>query len=555
MVNERVVHGASSIGRKAKATALLVALFSGTGSIAAHAQGSSQQVYPRPAESRDQWYRDGQQAVAAAKRLRALQGRAKNVILFIGDGMGISTVTAARILEGQLRNNQSGEENLLSFERLPYLALSKTYSVNQQTSDSAPTSTAMVTGVKTEDGILSVDQDVVRGDYTTVAGNELTTILELAEQGGLSTGVVSTARITHATPAAAYAHSPERDWEADANLPQAALEADFPDIARQLVEFPLGDGLEVALGGGRSYFLPNTTDDPEDAGRKGNRLDGRDLAAEWAAKSPDSAYVWNKAQFDAVNPATTDHLLGLFERSHMEWEHDRPSDTAGEPSLTEMTTKAIDVLAKNQRGYWLMVESGRIDHAHHAGNAYRALTDTIQFSDAILAAARKVNLQETLIIVTADHSHVFTIAGYPTRGNNILGKVVGNTPQGEPATEFDTDMLGLPYTTLSYANGPGYTGASNAQPEGTKTHSHTPTSYSGITAGRPDLTGVDTANPNYLQEAAVPLSSETHAGEEVGIYAGGPGAHLLHGVQEQNVIFHVMLEALRGSSSTKRDDE
>jgi alkaline phosphatase len=398
--------------------------------------------------------------------------------------------------------------------------------------------TAMVTGVKTKDGIVSVNQHGIRGDHTTVAGNELTTILERAEDKGLSTGVVSTARITHATPAACYAHTVERDWEADANLSPAATAAGFPDIARQLIEFSHGNGLEVALGGGRSKFLPNTTDDPEDSGRKGERLDNRDLTAEWLTK-PQAAYVWNKAGFDAINPATTAHLLGLFERSHMEYEYDRSTDTSGEPSLSEMTSKAIDILSRNKKGYFLHVESGRIDHAHHAGNAYRALTDTIEFSNAIRTALQKTDPKETLIIVSADHSHVFTIAGYPKRGNPILGKVV------EPdTTDFSLDLLDLPYTTLSYANGPGYTGASDSQPAGSKSHPHTPTSYVGITAGRPNLTAVDTTAPSYLQEATVPLGSETHAGEDVAIYANGPGAYLFQGVQEQNVIFHVMREKL-----------
>lgn len=486
----------------------------------------------------EEWYADGQATVQTAKKLPRQVGRAKNVILFIGDGMGISTVTAARILEGQFRG-QDGEENQLSFEKFPYLALSKTYSVNQQTSDSAPTMTAMVTGVKTNDGILSVNQYGVRGDHTTVAGNELETILELAEQNGKSTGIVSTARITHATPGACYAHTVERDWESNNNLSAEARAAGFPDIARQLIEFPYGNGLEVALGGGRSKFLPNTANDPEDSGRKGERTDGRDLSAEWLAQYANSAYVWRKAEFDAINPATTDHLLGLFERSHMEYEHDRPLDTAGEPSLSEMTAKAIDILAKNKKGYFLHVEAGRIDHGHHAGNAYRALTDTIEFAKAIQAAVEKTDPKDTLIIVSADHSHVFTIAGYPKRGNPILGKVV------LPGfTEPWLDMLGKPFTTLSYANGPGYTGASNAQPEGWKQHEHFPATYSGITSGRPDLTAVDTTLPGYLQEATVPLSSETHAGEDVAIYAKGPGAYLVHGVMEQSHIFHVMKEKL-----------
>ncbi|MBI3247471.1 MAG: alkaline phosphatase [Deltaproteobacteria bacterium] len=488
----------------------------------------------------EEWYEAGKQAVKSAEKLKKPAASAKNVILFIGDGMGVSTVTAARILEGQLRG-ENGEENLLSFEKFPYVALSKVYSVNQQTPDSAPTMTAMVTGVKTNDGILAVNQYAVRGDHTTAAGNELTTILELAEDAGKSTGVVSTARITHATPAACYAHTVERDWESDANLSAAAKAANFPDIARQLVEFSHGDGLEVALGGGRSNFLPDTTDDPEDAGRKGSRLDGRNLVNEWLGKA-NSAYAWNTTQFNLVDPATTDHFLGLFERSHMEYEADRALDTGGEPSLSDMTGKAIDILAKNKKkGFFLMVESGRIDHAHHASNASRALSDTIEFAKAIKTAVDKTDPKKTLIVVSADHSHVFTIAGYPKRGNPILGKVV------EPdkiAPDYAKDLFNLPYTTLSYANGPGYTGTSNAQAAGPKTFPHNPTSYT-TSAVRPDLTAVDTAALNYLQESTVPLGAETHAGEDVAIYATGPNSHLFHGVMEQNVIYHVMNDALK----------
>jgi alkaline phosphatase len=467
-----------------------------------------------------EWTAQGARAIAAAEALQKPQSdRAKNVILFVGDGMGVSTVTAARILEGQ-RRGQPGEENSLAFESFPYVSLVKTYSVNQQTSDSAPTMTAMVTGVKTEDGVLSIDEDVVLGDYTTAAGNGLKTILEMAEEAGLSTGVVSTARITHATPAACYAHSPARDWESDAELPADARAANFPDIARQLIELPYGDGPEVVLGGGRSYFLPNTKSDPEDAGAKGRRKDGRDLTVEWQAKAG-SAYVWNRAQFDSIDPKRTDHLLGLFERSHMEYEADRALDTAGEPSIAEMTSKAIDVLSRNRKGFFLMVEGGRIDHAHHAGNARRALEDTIAMSDAVRLALQKTNAKDTLILVTADHSHTFTIAGYPTRGNDILGKVVTNDETGEPEDGFAVDANGLPYTTVSYANGPGYRAGA-----------------------RLDLSDVDTAALDFLQEATVPMGSETHAGEDVALYARGPGAQLVHGSQEQTISFYVMARAL-----------
>lgn len=508
-------------------------------SVAALAGGDHQRRHDHvPANqvpaSASEWFRVGETAVRANKRDAANLRRAKNVILFVGDGMGVSTVTAARILEGQL-NGRDGEFNRLSFERFGNTALSVTASANQQTSDSAPTATAMVTGIKTNDGAISVDQTINRlePNADVTAAKTVKTILERAEERGMATGVVTTARFTHATPAVNYAHSSNRDWEADSNLPAGAT---VKDIARQLLEFPYGDGLEVALGGGRSYFMPNTAADPEYPTQKGRRADSRDLTAEWTAKYNNSEYVWNQAQFDAVNPAKTDHLLGLFERSHMRYEADRKDDAAGEPSLAEMTEKAIKILQKNRKGYYLMVEAGRVDHAHHAGNAYRALNDAIALSDAVKKAKQLTNDKDTLILVTADHSHVFTIAGYPSRGNPILGKTAVDGVAAK-------DALGLPYTTLSYANGPGWTGGQQRKEFNPTNESTAAAAYTGSKL-RPDLSAVDTENPNYMQEATVPMGSETHAGEDVAIYADGPGSYLVRGTLEQNAIYHIMADAL-----------
>lgn len=475
-------------------------------------------------ENRDAWRRDGWSAVDNAKREKVRRKKAKNVILFIGDGMGVSTLTAARIFEGQ-RRGESGEENRLSFERFPYSALSKTYSTNQQTSDSAPTASAMMTGIKTDEGVLSIDQNVIRGDYRSVAGNETKTILEMAEESGRSTGIVSTARITHATPGATYAHSPDRDWEADSDIQKRSKDAhdsNFPDIARQLIEFKYGNGPEVVLGGGRAKFLPKESRDPEYTDQFGERSDKRDLVAEWLRKNPGSAYVWNKKQFDGIDPKKTKHLLGLFQRSHMQYEYDRKNDRAGEPSLSEMTSKAIDLLSQNDKGYFLMVEGGRIDHAHHDGNAYRALSDTVALSDAVQAAVAKVDLDETLIIVTADHSHVFTIGGYPARGNNIIGLTREVDDRGDIEDNPALDRDKKPRTTLGYGNGLGY-----------------------VPGDRPVLTDAQVTDPNYKQEATVPLIAETHGGEDVAIFAAGVNAHLIRGSMEQNWIFYVMADALR----------
>ncbi|MFQ6333092.1 alkaline phosphatase [Methylophilus sp. 3sh_L] len=477
------------------------------------------------------WLNDGAASLNDSKKLVPNARKAKNVILFVGDGMGISTVTGARIFEGQLKGID-GERNKLSFEEFPYVALSKTYSTNQQTSDSAPTMTAIISGVKTNDGIISLNQSVARNEANpaVINTNKVTTFLEQAEQAGKATGVVSTARITHATPAATYAHISNRDWEANANLSAAAASNGVKDIAAQLIDNfgngKIGDGIDVVFGGGRSYFLPNSIKDIE--GAKGRRTDGRNLTQEYVSKFG-GVYIENQSAFNALNPATTNKVLGLFNPSHMEYEQDRPNDIAGEPSLAEMTGKAIDILKKNQNGFFLMVEGGRIDHASHAGNAYRTFKDAVALSDAVREAASKVNLNDTLIIVTADHSHTLTIGGYPKRGNPILGKVV---EPGKTTPTLAAD--GKPYTTVSFANGPGY-------------HTNSPGDAvynEAIAAGRVvDMSGVDTEDPDFHQEALVPLSSETHAGEEVAIYAVGPKAYLVHGVQEQSYIYQVMKDA------------
>ena len=118
----------------------------------------------------------------------------------------------------------------------------------------------------------------------------------------------------------------------------------------------------------------------------------------------------------------------------MQYEADRPEDTGGEPSLAQMTKLAVNILSRNSDGYFLLVEGGRIDHGHHDNNAYRALTDGIAFADAVEVADKMTNQNDTLIIVTADHSHTFNFSGYPSRGNPILGKVNSNDSKGKPGS-------------------------------------------------------------------------------------------------------------------------
>ena len=190
---------------------------------AACVQGAEPSDYDQAAQRVEQRSRETPRAGNAAR----------NVILFVGDGMGITTITAARILEGQ-RRGESGEDNRLSFEDFPYTALVRTFTANQQVSDSAPTATAMVTGWHANDGALSVAPTLRRREpiAKVVAEQSLQTLLEQAEARGLATGIVTTTRITDATPAANYAHTPNRFWEYAGQLPPRATLA---DIAAQLV--------------------------------------------------------------------------------------------------------------------------------------------------------------------------------------------------------------------------------------------------------------------------------------------------------------------------------
>ena len=486
------------------------------------------------------WFAQGRKAVATALATPAPPARARNVILFVGDGMGLPTVTAARILQGQLRK-QSGEENLLAFERFPSLALVKTYNTDQQIPDSAGTITAILTGVKTKAGVLGVDEAVVRGDPTTVAASRIPTLFEQAQARGLATGVVTTTRVTHATPAGAYAHTPERNWEQDGSLSEAAQRAQFPDLAQQLIAFPNGSsqGLDVVLGGGRRAFLPS---DRPAGGSKGSRADGQNLIAAWQAGNPNRTYVSNLAELQTLEPRAGRQVLGLFADSHMSFEADRVATDGSEPSLARMTSYAIDLLSKNPEGYVLLVEGGRIDHAHHANNAYRALTDTLAFDEAVEKALQQTDPKKTLILVTADHGHPISMRGYPVRGNPILGKVFENDKEGGAPAKPAKDQRGRPYTTLSYAAGPGFGAQTGPGPETMKPHGAA--SNSQVKPAETHPAEIDTLDPDYRQEATRPLGYGTHSGEDVPLYATGPGANLFRGVVEQNYIYHAITEAL-----------
>lgn len=510
----------SSLRTHASACTITAILALPTTSIAAQdSEPKDTRLRSEDIQSTQQWFDKGANSVAKRAERKVNTNRAKNVILFIGDGMGVSTLTAARILEGQLRG-EPGEESYLSFERFPYSGLVKTYNVDAQVPDSAGTASALNTGVKTRIGVINTAPTHPQKVCEGAAEARLTPTAEYAERAGMSTGVVTTTSLTHATPAAVYASAPSRNWQNDSDIPEGAESC--PDIASQITGLLGGDGLDVALGGGRRNFQPVGTEN-------GHRKDGRNIIDEWLKSAPDALYVGTAQELAQTNLDKTSRLLGLFDDSHMDFDVEReinPSMPTVQPHLADMTEAAIKLLSQNDNGFYLMVEGGRIDHGHHGGNAKRALNDAVALSEAVRRAAAMVDLNETLILVTADHSHVFTMAGYPARGNPILGLV---TP---PHSTDDAPVLaddGKPYTTLGYHNGPG-----------------------AIKGERETLTAEKVQDMNFRQQAAIPFGSETHGGEDVALFAVGPWSHLATGTIEQNEVFHIINHALGLTERAKK---
>lgn len=435
---------------------------------------------------------------------QAQAGDAKNVILFIGDGMGPTVLTATRLFK-------VGEEGNLEMMKLPRSARIKTFSNDAQTTDSAPSMAAYTTGVKMNNEVIAMSSDTkavapgkdVNGNKTvnncsSDNGKPVPTILELAKAAGKSVGAVTTTELTHATPAATYAHICHRD---------AAY-----DIAAQAVpggtgfNQALGDGVDVLMGGGANHWTPYS------ASNKGGRNDNRDLTAEMKAQG--YSYVTTQNELAKV---TSGKVLGLFSsKSHLDYELDRVAKGAAntQPSLSEMTAKAIDLLSKNSQGYFLMVEGGRIDHALHGTNAKRSLTDAVALDEAVKTALGKVDLSNTLIVVTADHDHTMTINGYSAKGNPVLDLV----KNGDGSTQNDVD--GKPFTTLVFGNGPN-------RPD-----------------VRPVLTSDQVMANDYLQETGVKLTSETHGGGDVMLFADGAGSNRFKGTLDNTKVFGKLREAL-----------
>jgi alkaline phosphatase len=431
--------------------------------------------------------------------------QAKNIIFFLGDGMGPATITAARIYK-------YGEDGLLNFERIERTARIKTYSANAQTTDSAPSMGAYMTGVKINNEVISMRDATAIMPGKDANGNRTIdncganngavapTILELAKAHGKAVGSITTTELTHATPASTFAHVCERNAQYT--------------IAQQIVpggagyNTALGDGVDVLMGGGRNHFTPYEAK----ANPKG-RADGRDLLAEFAAHG----YMVASTKADMLSARPGKKFVGIYSADdHLDWAQQR---RPAQPSLAEMTAKSIELLSKNQNGFFLMVEGGKIDHGLHDSNAKRALEETVGFDEAIATAIARMRaidpgLEHTLIVVTADHDHTMVINGYAKRGNPILD-INRSYADGKPAKDAD----GKTFTTLVFGNGP----------------------------NRPDTRAdVDSATvmaDGYHQETGVRLAGESHGGGDVKLYALGAGSAPFKGTMENTHVFDLMKAA------------
>ncbi|KAF7383348.1 hypothetical protein HZH66_012698 [Vespula vulgaris] len=460
------------------------------------------------------WMKSGQENLQRILAHRDIENRAKNVIVFIGDGMGSSTITAGRILTGQSKG-LSGEEYKLVFEDFPSTGFSKTYNVDKQVPDSAGTATAMFSGVKCRYRVIGYDAKA-RYNHCDKAINQLsklTTIADWAQESGMDTGFVTTTRVTHATPAGLYAHVNNRDWECDSEIPKEYREC-TKDIARQLVEDAPGNGFKVIMGGGAQHM--GMTMEKIDKGTC-IRNDGRNLAETWIKNNPDGKLVTDVEELMSVDIGSTSKIMGIFAPSHLPYRAEKNNNV---PSLANMTMQAIRLLRKNKNGFLLMVEGGKIDIAHHQNYAELALRELSEFEEAVNVALKQVKLDETLIIVTADHSHSFTMNGYPARGNDILG-LASNIANKDDQR----------YETLTYANGPGF-------------FYHRRNDSKNVNETWINLEeDKNRSNIFYMHMAAQYLKDDTHGGEDVGVYAIGPYSHLFRSTFEQNYIAHVIAYA------------
>ena len=327
----------------------------------------------------------------------------KNVILIIADGMGPACVTATRIWA-------KGSKGSLNLEKMPYSGYVKTYSSSGFVTDSAASGTALATGVKTYNRAIAVTDPKVDPKG---ASRKLELMTEVMKKAGKSVGVVTTTRVTHATPASFYAHVKDRGME------------------DEIATFVKNSPLDLLMGGGRTHFQ-----------RESDKLN---LIPE--LEKSGWTYVTTKEEMAASKGSSLNSkALGIFNRSHITYENKRQVTTKDtEPSLSEMVSFATKFLSDNEKGFFLMVEAGRIDHASHDNLIEEMLYETKELDDCVGGLLGSSLAKDTLIVITADHE----TAGLAISGYGDVDKVKGDKLLATKKT-----ASGKVSSYISWASGP-----------------------------------------------------------------------------------------------------
>lgn len=453
---------------------------------------------------------------------KAPSRRAKNVVLMVGDGMSLQAREMGRILAKGI--DEGKYNDLLEMEKMPALALVTTSGYDSLTTDSANSASAYATGQKCVVNAFGIYAD---STPDPLDDPKVENIIELVKRTrGMATGLVTTASVTDATPAAMLAHTRRR---AEQNYVAAAM---LEDSHRP----------DVILGGGTRYFTPESA-----AGSK--RKDDRDLIAEFKAKG--YSFSNDKASL-ASTPKDATKLLGLYTPNTMNVYLDREvlknngatKDYPNQPGLVAMTEKALDALSKNANGFFLMVEGASIDKQLHAMDWQRATYDTIEFDKTVKTVkdfAEKAG--DTLVIVLADHAHGASITGTYTEKDGKTGREAVRTYAKSIFPTFeDKDADGFPddpnpnvTLAVQYAN----------HPDTNMNYKLVPTP----TAPTVEQNGKYVANPakaGWFEAGNIPESedSETHAADDIILNAMGPGSDYFHGVLDNTEVFFGMIRAL-----------
>ncbi len=428
-----------------------------------------------------------------------LAGQSKNIILMIGDGMGPAQVGAAWLYSNRILGKELRMVEVMKSGRTAYMVND---TADATVTESAAAATQIACGVRVPARAVGMGTD---------GKTPCKTVLELAKDKGVATGLVTTSGITDATPAAFAAHVPHRSDEAS--------------VAEQELRL----GVDVLLGGRKQFFLPEV--------QGGKRKDGRNLLEE--AGRAGYAVVGTASEFQSTNGGK---ILGLFNMGNMAYEIDRARTT--EPSLAQMAVKTLEVLARNPKGFFVMIEGGRIDHASHRNDAAGTIRDTLAFDDAVgVALDFQRRNPDTLIIVTADHeTGGMGIIGHSKDSKEYVGIDLAAIQKAQTSFEIIVDELGKDPTPEKIR-------------EAVKKHLAIEiTEDEAKVVANDTIRKLDPKNYSYatLHSLAFVLrpylrvgwASQTHTASPLFAFGSGPGSEELVGFLHNTELFRIMKAAL-----------